>query len=144
MVHENIKTVSSPSAVYAWGGGFVRGVLFAVAFTLVAFLLFACILAYTTVSESLIPLLATITEAAGALFAGFGAAKQRGNHGFLSGILAGLGYMALIWLIASLAGDGFSFGRHSLLMLLFSALGGAVGGVLGVNLKSGRTNKRKR
>lgn len=144
MVHENIKTVSSPGAVYAWGGGFVRGVLFAVAFTLVIFLVFACILAYTAASESLIPLIATVTEAAGALFAGFSAAKKRGNQGFLSGVLAGLGYMALIWLIASLAGDGFSFGRHSLLMLLLSAVGGAVGGILGVNLKSGRTNKRKR
>lgn len=144
MIGENIKTVEKAGGIWALAGGFGRGVLLAVAFTLVTFAAFACILAYSALSQGAIPVIATVTEAIGALIAGFCTARRKGNSGLLSGLLAGVGYMLILWVIALLAGDGFSMGAHSLSMLLFSALGGVVGGVLGVNLKSGRTNKRKR
>ena len=144
MYSENIKTMDTAGGLRAAAGGFARGIITAAVFTLVVFALFACILAYTAVSESAIPIISTAVQAAGALIAGFCTAKRSGSRGFLSGLVAGLGYILIIWFIASLAGDGFYVGIHFLSMLGFSALGGAVGGVMGVNLKSGRSNKRKR
>lgn len=144
MYGENVKTTDTVGGLRAAAGGFARGVITAAVFTPVVFALFACILAYTAVSESAIPVIATFTEAAGALIAGFCTAKRLGSRGFLFGLIAGIGYIFMIWLIASLAGEGFYVGKHVLSMLGFSALGGAAGGVLGVNLKGGRNNKRKR
>lgn len=144
MYSENMKTMDTAGGLRAAAGGFARGVLTAAAFTLIVFALFACILAFTAVSEGAIPIIATIVQAAGALIAGFSTAKKSGSRFFLSGLTAGIGYILIIWFIASLAGDGFYVGKHFLSMLGFSALGGAVGGVLGVNLKSGRSNRRKR
>lgn len=144
MIRENIKTVENTGGLWPTICGFGRGLLLAVAFTLVAFLVCACILAYTAVSQGAIPVIATATQALGALIAGFCTARRKGSSGLLLGLLAGVGYMLILWVIAILAGDGFSIGAHSLSMLLFSALGGVVGGVVGVNLKSGKTNKRKR
>ncbi len=144
MYSENIKTMDTAGGLRAAAGGFARGIVTAAVFTLAAFALFACILAYTAASESAIPVIATVVEAAGALIAGFCTAKKSGSRGFLSGLAAGIGYILIIWFFASLAGDGFYVGKHFLSMLGFSALGGAVGGVLGVNLKGGRNNKRKR
>lgn len=144
MYSENIKTMDSAGGIRSAAGGFARGVITAAVFTLVVFALFACMLAYTALSESAVPIIATVVEAVGALIAGYCTAKKSGSRGFLSGLAAGIGYIIIIWFIASLAGDGFYVGKHFLTMLGFSALGGAVGGVLGVNLKSGRNNKRKR
>lgn len=144
MNNESIKTVNTAGGASALASGFVRGVMIAAAFTIVSFGLCACILAYTKASEGLIPALATTVHALGALIAGYSVAKQKGSHGFLSGTIAGTGYMLILQVIAMLAGDGFYFGIRTIAMLLFSALCGAIGGILGVNLKGGRTNKRKR
>lgn len=144
MIRENIKTMENTGGIWPFISGFGRGVLLAVVFTFVTFLVCACILAYTAVSQNVIPIIATITLGLGALIAGFCTARRKGSSGLLLGILAGVGYMLILWVIALLAGDGFSIGTHSLSMLLFSALGGIVGGVVGVNLKGGKTNKRKR
>ena len=67
MVRENIKTVEQAGGIWALAGGFGRGILLAVAFTLIVFAVFACILAYTAVSDGAIPVIATVTEAIGAL-----------------------------------------------------------------------------
>lgn len=144
MYDENVKTVNTAGGLRFAAGGFVRGIITAALFTLVVFALFACILAYTAVSEGIIPIVATAAETVGALTAGFCTAKRSGNRGFLYGLASGVGYIIIVWFIASLVGDGFYVGKHFLSMLVFSALGGAFGGVLGVNLKSGRSNKRKR
>lgn len=144
MYSENIKTMDAAVGFRSAVIGFARGVIIAAIFTLVAFALFACILAYTAVPESAIPVIATAVEAISSLIAGFATAKRAGSRGFFAGLAAGIGYMIILWFIASLAGDGFYIGQHVLATLGFSALGGAIGGVLGVNVKSGRSNKRKR
>lgn len=144
MYHENIKTTDATGGAKAFAFGFLRGVLVAVAFTLISFALFACILAYSALSEGSIPVIAMVVETIGAVLSGYFTARRNGSHGFLSGIVAGIGYFLLIWCIAALASSTFYVGAHLWFMLLFYVVGGAVGGVLGVNLKSGRTNRRKR
>lgn len=144
MYSENIKMTEVAGGPGGAALGFARGVLAAAAFTLFTFVLFAFLLAYTGLSEGAIPIIATVTEGLGALIAGYGTAKGAGHRGFVSGLIAGAVYILIIWVIASLAGDGFYVGGHFLTMLGFSAAGGAVGGILGVNLKTGRSNKRKR
>ena len=144
MYSENIKVAEAAYGPKGALFGFLKGIGISAAATVLVFLVFAFFLAYTGLPESAIPVIATVTEAIGALIAGFKTAKGNRSRGFLSGLLAGAVYMLIIWVIASLAGDGVYVGKHFFTMLGFSALGGAIGGILGVNLKTGKTNKRKR
>lgn len=122
--------------------GFLKGLLLAFVFTLLTFVLFACLLAYTALSEGLIPAICIVVQSIGAAIAGFSAAKAAGNRGMLWGVLAGFGYMAVLWLCAYLAG-GTGIGSYFLLRLLLSLAGGALGGIIGVNTDVG-AGKRNR
>lgn len=144
MYSKKVKTTDTIGGGRAITVGFVRGIISAFIFMLVVFALFACILAYTDVSENVIPVIATAVQAVSALIAGFYTAKGSGSRGGLFGILSGVGYVFILWFIASLAGDGFYFGKHVISMFLISAFFGAIGGILGVNLKKSRTNRQKR
>ncbi len=144
MYSEKIKTVEGSFGAPPILKGFFKGVLIAAVFTVVVFAVAALILAYSNVSESTIPAISFIVQLLGALISGYCTAKESGVKGFLTGLLAGVVYILIIWVIAALAGSGFYFGKHFFTMLGLSALGGAAGGVIGVNLKSGKSNKRKR
>ncbi len=144
MYSENMKIAETAEGPRGAVFGFLKGLGLAGGFTVVIFLLFAVLLTFTGLSEGMIPVISTVTQALGALIAGFMSAKGAGSRGFLSGVVAGALYVLFIWMIASLVGGGVYVGRHYLTMLGFSAFCGAIGGVLGVNLKSGRTNRRRR
>lgn len=143
MYGENIKTIETAGSVRAVSAGFLKGIIIAAVFTAIAFMACALILAYTSVPESAIPFVSIVVELLGALISGYCTAKRSGVRGFLSGLLAGICYILIIWLIALLAAEGLVNVKHFLMMLGLSALSGAVGGVLGVNLRSGKSNRRR-
>ena len=144
MYGENIKTLEDAGGFFPAAMGFVRGALIAAAVTLAFFALFACLLAYTGLAESAIPIIAAVVEGAGALISGFYAARGAKSRGFFTGLAAGALYMAIIWIISVLSGSGFTLGSHTISFLITAILCGAVGGVLGVNLNHGTTNRRKK
>lgn len=144
MYGENIKTMEGAGGFLPAAMGFVRGALIAAAVTLALFALFACLLAYTGLAESAIPVIAVAVEGAGALVSGFCAARGAKSRGFFTGLAAGALYMAIIWMISVLSGSGFTLGSHTLSFLVVAILCGAVGGILGVNVKRGTTNRRKK
>ncbi len=74
--------------------------------------------------------------------AGFRAASHAGKQGLLQGVLAGVIYMAFLYLAGSLVFGDFSFRSTTLLSLLIGIGCGAIGGVFGVN--AGTKKKRKR
>lgn len=144
MFSENIKMTESAGGFLPAGKGFVRGVLIAAIVTILAFAVFACLLAYTGLPESAIPVIALVTEGAGAFISGFCAAKSAKSRGFMMGLIAGALYMGLIWLISVLSGSGFHPGSHLLTMSGVSLGFGGLGGIFGVNMTPKVTNKRKR
>jgi len=142
-MYENVKTVES-GGVVSFVTGFLKGAVISVIITLVVFGVFALVLSYTPLSENAICYIAYVTEAVGAFVSGLIPAKKSGKRGILTGVLSGTLYMLIIWLVSSLAADGFYFNSHILTMLLLSAAAGAVGGIVGVNSKSSEINKKKR
>ena len=142
-MYDNVKTVQS-GGFTSFILGFLKGAAIAVVLTLVVFLVFAFILSYTPLSESAIVYIAYITEIIGALVAGFIPAKRAGTKGMLTGALSGFLYILIIWIIASLAADGFFIGRHILTMVVISVVAGAIGGISGVNTGTSVNNKKKR
>ncbi len=142
-MYENVKTVDSGGFSSA-AMGFLKGALIAALLTLIVFLAAAFILSYTPLPEGAIPYIAYIVQIIGAAISGFIPANRAGTRGILTGAVSGILYILLIWLIASLSSGSFLFDKHILTMLLMSLFSGAVGGILGVNLKSSDNNKKKR
>lgn len=142
-MYENVKTVNDGSFSYT-ALGFLKGVLFAALFTLAVFLLSAVFLSYTPMPESAIPYISFVTQVIGAAISGFIPAKRAGVKGLVTGGVSALLYMLILWLISSLAADGFFMGKHVLTMFLLSLASGALGGILGVNFKDTNSNKKKR
>ncbi len=57
----------------------------------------------------------------------------------LWGILAGLAYGVILFVLDGIAGSGFSVVGSKGLMILLAAAGGGVGGILGINMKRDKT-----
>lgn len=141
-MYENVKSIESGGFSSATLG-FFKGVGIAALLTLLIFLISALLLSYTSLPESAIPYISFITQIIGALIAGLIPAKRARTRGMLTGSLSGFIYILIIWLIASLASDGFYVGKHILTMLLLSLIAGGIGGITGVNLKSTNNNKKR-
>ncbi len=64
---------------------------------------------------------------------GFRAARHSGVHGLLSGAVAGLIYVVLLYLAGSLAFGELGFSSSAALSVVISVLCGAIGGIIGIN-----------
>lgn len=142
-MYENIKAVES-DGISSFITGFLKGAVIAVGVTVAVFAVFAFVLSFTPLSEDAIRYIAYITEALGAFLSGIVPAKKIRRKGILTGGLCGVLYMVIIWTVSSLISDGFYFNLHVLIMLLTSLASGALGGIVGVNLKSSDNNRKKK
>lgn len=142
-MYDNVKSVES-GGFASFALGFLKSMAISVVLTLGVFLIFAIILSYTPLGEEAIVYIAYITEIVAALVAGFIPAKRAGTKGLLTGAVSGFLYILIIWIVASLASDGFFMGSHILTMAGLSVIAGAIGGITGVNTKSSVSNKKKR
>ena len=142
-MYDNVKSVES-GGFASFALGFLKSMAISVVLTLGVFLIFAIILSYTPLGEEAIVYIAYITEIVAALVAGFISAKRVRTKGLLTGASCGFLYILIIWIVASLAADGFFWGRHILTMAGLSVIAGAIGGITGVNTKSSVSNKKKR
>lgn len=140
-MYENIKTVES-GGISSVATGFLKGAAIATIFTLAVFVVFALLLSYTPLAEETIPFIALITEGLGAAISGFVPARKTGRNGALSGAVCGILYILIIWICASVTSDGLFLDPHIFIMAGISVMMGAIGGILGVNLK--KDNKKKR
>lgn len=120
----------------AYGDGLfsiVKGVLFSLAFSLLASVVFAVVLRATSWGENVIypvnQTLKAISIALGALV------FVRGEKGWMKGGAVGLLYTALSYLAFSALGGDFSLSWLIFLELFLALLIGAVSGMLAVNLK---------
>ena len=113
----------------------LKGLAVAYAITCIVFIAYGLLLTYTSVSEERIPMVALICTAISAAVAGFDWAKCANSRGILWGILAGVVYGVILFLLQGAAGNGFGFQMTKLTMLLVAIAGGGIGGILGINTK---------
>lgn len=53
----------------------------------------------------------------------------------MNGSMIGLFYILTVYLLSSLVGNGFELNPYAIIMIIASIVAGAIGGVVGVNLK---------
>ena len=113
----------------------LKGMIMAYAITCIIFITYGILLTYTDVTEEKIPLIALCCTVISAGVAGFVWARCAKARGILWGILAGITYGIILFLLDGVAGSGFGIMGSKGLMLLLAAAGGGVGGILGINMK---------
>ena len=112
-----------------------KGVGISSAFTLICLTIFSALLTYTNLSESLIqPVVISVTGIS-ILVGSFFATRKVGKNGIIKGVLVGLIYILLIYVISSVVNGGnFALTIGSIIMILIGILCGAIGGIIGVNI----------
>ncbi len=111
------------------------GITISILLTLVLLFIFSIILTYTEVSESTItPVIIGITGVSILAGSSITTAKIK-QKGIINGMIVGGIYIFLIYLISSILSTGFSLNIYSGIMMIIGILAGAIGGIVGVNLK---------
>ena len=132
---ENVKTIKEMgnSQILCM----LKGIVMAYAVTCIIFITYGIVLTYTDITEEKLPLIALCCTVISAGIAGFDWARCAKARGILWGILAGLAYGLILFVLDGIAGSGFSVVGSKGLMILLAAAGGGVGGILGINMKKG-------
>lgn len=113
----------------------VKALAIAYAITCIVFITYAILLTYTSMTEQNVPLISLICTVVSAAVAGFDMAKSAKNKGLIWGLLAGIFYVIILFVIIILSGGNFEFSGGKITTFLISLAGGGIGGVMGVNMK---------
>ena len=125
--------VISEGGINTWN--ILKSVGMAYLITLLIFLVLAIILTYTEFPEAMVPTAVVITTLISIMLAGTSAARRARTRGWINGGLAGLVYMLILYLISSFTVVDFRIDQYVWAMLISGILAGALGGVVGINLK---------
>ena len=122
----------------------LKGILVSYLITVPTFMLFTLLLTSVDFPEKLITPVVVITTVISVLFAGSTSTRGVRSKGWLNGGLVGLIYMFLLYVISSLIFNNFVIDRYVITMSIIGILTGAIGGIVGINLKKGPKYKHKK
>lgn len=112
-----------------------KGVGISLLATFILLLIFATILTYTQISETIInPVIIVITAISILMGSSIGNGKIKKN-GLINGALIGGIYVLIIYLISSILNWKFSLEIQSIIMIAIGMIFGILGGIIGVNKK---------
>ena len=113
-----------------------KGVGIAIIFTVVCLTVFSVLLVYTNMSESLIQPVVIGVTGISILVGSFIANKKMTKNGIFNGAIIGGLYILLIYVISSVVNGGnFALNLGAVVMIATGIVGGAMGGIIGINLK---------
>ncbi len=113
----------------------LKGSLVAVCFSLIGILVFAFILKFTNISDSVINPVNQVIKGASVFLGVFIGLKKQKEMGLVSGLLIGLVYTIVAFLVFSILDGCFVFDRTLLNDILFGGLMGSICGIICVNIK---------
>ena len=112
-----------------------KGVGISLIFTIIALSIFACLLVFTNLSENLMQLVVIVVTGISILMGSCIANRKMTKNGIVNGIAIGGIYILAIYIISSIVNDGnFSLNLGSVIMMATGIIGGAIGGIIGVNI----------
>lgn len=112
-----------------------KGLGIAYAITAIVFIVYAIILTYTNVTDKHVGLIAVICTVAASAVCGFDSAKAADSKGIIWGMIAGICYAAILFIIGFFVIGGAYFDAGKLITLLVATAGGGIGGIFGINTK---------
>ena len=119
----------------------IKSVFMSYVLSIVLLAIFAAVLTYTSFPETSISAVVMAVSIISILYAAKMAAVKGKNRGWLIGATAGLLYMFILYLISLVFTHRPVLDSHILMVFGIGVLAGAIGGVIGINL---RKNEKKR
>lgn len=113
----------------------IRSVGLAYLLTLIILVLLASILSLTEFPEGMMNSAVIVATLISIMFAGSIFARHVKTRGWISGSIAGVSYMLILYLVSSTAIGSFRSSQYLIAMVLAGIAAGALGGILGINLK---------
>lgn len=110
-----------------------KGLLFSIILTLIIIALLSLVCTVFCPTDAAVTASAVASSFLGTLFSGLYISKHIKKSGLLNGALAGVLYAVIIFFTGALAGGGMNFDLQLALMIFVSLIGGAAGGVFGIN-----------
>lgn len=112
-----------------------KGVLLSFIITLVLILILALVLTYTSISEGIMPIANSIIMMISIIIGSVYMSLKVNKLGWLNGGAIGLLYIIFLVLFGNLFSDAFQMDIYIILRGVIALITGAVGGMIGINLK---------
>ena len=112
----------------------LKGLGFSYLFTFATFIVFAVILHFTNISDSIIPGIILLISILSILTGGAICTKDASSQGWLWGSIIGLTYALILYIVSSLTLTGFAMPLSSIYLILGYTAIGAIGGIIGINI----------
>jgi len=112
----------------------IKGVVFSLVISMVLIILFAIIIRFANIPDSLIMPINQIIKVISILFGSIIALKGS-NKGLIKGVLIGAIYAILAYFVFSILSRSLEVGLTSITDLLFDSLIGACSGLIAVNIR---------
>lgn len=129
--------LQSEKSVFSLIKALVKTIATAFLITVILMAILALCICYTPLPEEMITPCVYILNYLSVFLAGLITATKTKTKGFISGGLAGCGYMLLVYLLGFVLFGGIDFSKTVLLTVLYCTLVGMTGGIVGINLNRG-------
>ncbi len=103
--------------------------------SIILLVILSVLLSTTSLNENVINPSIIFISAFSILFGSFLSSKKIKTKGIIIGAIQGIIYMLILYLISSFSSMNFSIGTESITMILIGVVCGALGGIIGVNIK---------
>ncbi len=113
----------------------LKGSIVAILFTICTLLIFALLLAYTNMSETMITPIVITVSGMSILIGSIISSRKIRKQGLINGGLVGLIYITVIYLLSSIIQGDFGVNMYAIIMIFVCILAGCLGGIIGVNQK---------
>jgi putative membrane protein (TIGR04086 family) len=112
-----------------------KGIMISYIITIPVFAVFAYFLTLVDFAEDYMPAVVIITTLVSIIFAGWSAASNIRDRGWLNGGIIGFVYMLVLFLLSNIVFRDFVINRHVITMFIIGIITGSIGGIFGINLK---------
>ncbi len=113
----------------------LKSIIISYAFTFIVFAVFAAVITYTGFSEAHIDKVVVITTALAIIISGMAVSAGARSRGWLNGGLGGVVYMLVLEVLGIVFNEGALYDIGDVLMIALGFVLGAVGGIIGINMK---------
>ena len=113
----------------------LKGSITAIVLTVIILFVFALLLAYTNMPETVVTPVVIGTTGISLLIGSIVSSIKIRKQGLINGALVGAIYIITIYLLSSMIQKDFGLNVSSIIMLVMAILSGALGGIIGVNIK---------
>ncbi len=115
---------------------FFKEYIISILLTILLIFILSLLISTTDVSENIIkPVVIAITSIS-IMIGSFRVSRVKKEKGIINGSILGLIYILTLYILSSCLNFNFTITITSLIMMLFGIVGGAIGGIIGVNFKN--------